>query len=328
MKKLLTVDPASPKTFDPKTDLVGLFSDLPIGRTHNVVVDWDHDSILAVGAQPRNETCKSGLKYIDLSNPSKPTSPGCASSDGYVHDAQCVKYNGPDRSFRGRNICIGYNEDTITVYDSTFKNGNPASEILSTLSYPGASYCHQGWWTESNWHQYVLMNDELDEVNAAGPASSGRPITHIIDLTDLRNPKATGTFFATDHKAIDHNLYIVDGLAYQSNYGAGLWVHDVKSVSKDPTGKGVTVEGFFDIYPEDDAAGGTVAFVGTWSHFLFPSGYVLVSKFYPGLENVRRKNWNADENFSTDTIERGAFTVKLNKGRGARRGRGHGGKSR
>merc|ERR1712080_754020 len=89
----------------------------------------------------------------------------------------------------------------------------------------------------------------------------------------LRNPKATGTFYATDSKGIDHNLYIVDGLAYQSNYGAGVWVHDVRSISKDPTGKRVSVEGFFDIYPEDDSVGGIVQFVGTWSHFLFPSGY-------------------------------------------------------
>ncbi|KAL6168444.1 hypothetical protein ACJQWK_06088 [Exserohilum turcicum] len=304
MKKLLDVDPATPKTFDPKTDLVGLFSDLPIGRTHNVVVDWDNEYILAVGAQPRNQTCKAGLQYIDFSNPSKPSSPGCSSQDGYVHDAQCVTYNGPDRRYRGRNICIGYNEDTMTVYDSTSKDGNPASEILSTLSYPGATYCHQGWWTESNWHQYVLLNDELDEVEKVGPGASGRPVTHIVDLTDLRNPKATGTFFATDQKAIDHNLYIVDGLAYQSNYGAGIWVHDVSSISKDSTGKDVTVEGFFDIYPEDDAQGGVVEFVGTWSHFLFPSGYILVN-----------------------TIERGAFTVKLASGRGAQPGPGHGGKS-
>jgi choice-of-anchor B domain-containing protein len=305
MKKLLDVSPDSPKTFDPKTDLVGLWDELPIGRTHNVVVDWDNEYILAVGAQPRNQTCKAGLQYIDLANPGKPTSPGCASQDGYVHDAQCVTYNGPDRKFRGRNICIGYNEDTVTVYDSTMKNGNPASEVISTLSYPGATYCHQGWWTERNWHQYVLLNDELDEQEAVGPAASGRPVTHIIDFTDLRNPKATGTFYATDSKGIDHNLYIVDGLAYQSNYGAGIWVHDVRSISKDPTGKSVKTEGFFDIYPEDDSVGGIVQFVGTWSHFLFPSGYILVN-----------------------TIERGAFTVKLASGRGAKRGPGHGGKSK
>jgi choice-of-anchor B domain-containing protein len=305
MKKLLEVDPNSPKTFDPQTDLVGLWDELPIGRTHNVVIDWDNELVIAVGAQPRNQTCKAGMQYIDMKNPSAPTSPGCASQDGYVHDAQCVTYNGPDRRYRGRNICIGYNEDTMTVYDSTSKDGNPASEVLSRLSYPGATYCHQGWWTERNWHQYVLLNDELDEQEAVGPAASGRPVTHIIDLTDLKNPKATGTFFATDSKGIDHNLYIVDGLAYQSNYGAGIWVHDVRSISKDPTGKGVKTEGFFDIYPEDDAVGGIVQFVGTWSHFLFPSGFILVN-----------------------TIERGAFTVKLASGRGAKRGPGHGGKSK
>ncbi|KAF1946348.1 hypothetical protein EJ02DRAFT_500168 [Clathrospora elynae] len=145
MKNILTVDPKSPKT-----ELVGLWDEPPIGRSQNVVVDWDND-----------------LQYIDLSNPSKTTSPGWASRDGY-------------------------------------KDGNPASEVLSRLSYPGATYCHQGWWTERNWHQYV-------------------------HLTDLRNPKATGTFYATDSKEIDHNLYILDGLAYQSYYGAGIWFHDLAS---------------------------------------------------------------------------------------------------
>jgi hypothetical protein len=49
----------------------------------------------------------------------------------------------------------------------------------------------------------------------------------------------------------------------------------------------------------------TMRWVGTWSHFLFPSGYILVN-----------------------TIERGAFTVKLAKGRGAGKGPGFGGKSK
>ncbi|CAK1356717.1 unnamed protein product [Cercospora beticola] len=305
LNQLLDVDPSSPRTFS-TTDDVTIFSDtLPRGRTHNVVVDWDTNTAMAVGAAPRNLTCNSGLQYFDPANPG--TSPGCADQDGYVHDAQCVIYNGPDRRFRGRNICIGYNEDTVTVYDSTSRTGNPggASEVLSRLSYPGATYCHQGWWTERNWHQFVLLNDELDEQNGVGPGASGRPVTHIIDFSDLRNPKATGTFFATDHKAIDHNLYIVDGLTYQSNYGSGIWVHDTRSISRDPTGNSVTTHAFFDIYPEDDAVGGRVAFVGTWSHFLFPSGFVLVN-----------------------TIERGAFVVKIARGRGSGRGRGHGGPSR
>lgn len=305
MKKVLEIDAKSPKTFDPKKDLVGLWDETPWGRTHNVVVDWDNEYVLAVGVQPRNESCMAGLQYIDLSDPSKPTSPGCASQDGYVHDAQCVTYNGPDSRFLGRNICIGYNEDTVTVYDSTNKDGNPASEVLSRMSYPGATYCHQGWWTERNWHQYILFNDEYDEIDGNGLAVSGRPVTHIADLSDLRNPRYTGNFFAADHNAVDHNMYIVDGFVYQSNYGAGIWVHDVSSVKEHPDGSKVTVEGFFDIYPEDDAQGGIVKFVGTWSHFLFPSGYILVN-----------------------TIERGAFVVKLAKGRGSMKGPGFGGKSK
>jgi len=38
MKKLLTLDPASPKTFSTTSDLAGWFNDLPAGRSHNVVV--------------------------------------------------------------------------------------------------------------------------------------------------------------------------------------------------------------------------------------------------------------------------------------------------
>jgi len=44
---------------------------------------------------------------------------------------------------------------------------------------------------------------------------------------------------------------------------------------------------------------------GTWSHFLFPSGYIMVN-----------------------TIERGAFTIKLASGRGSGKGPGFGGKSK
>lgn len=173
-----------------------------------------------------------------------------------------MTYRGPDRRFRGRTICIGYNEDTITVYDSTNRNGNPASEVLSSLAYPGATYTHQGWWTDER-HEFIILNDELDEVDGNGPAASGRPVTHIIDLRDLRNPKATGTFFAADLKGVDHNTYVVDGLAYQSNYGNGIWVHDIRSIRRNPTGSDVSVEAFFDIFPDDDAAGGVVANSGT-----------------------------------------------------------------
>jgi len=106
MTKLLTLSPWAPKTFT-KTDLTGLFEDLPIGRTHNVVVNEASNFAYAVGAQPRDSACKSGLIFIDMKDPSKPVSPGCASEAGYVHDAQCRIYKGPHTAYLGKEICYG-----------------------------------------------------------------------------------------------------------------------------------------------------------------------------------------------------------------------------
>lgn len=68
--------------------------------------------IYAVGTG-RNTPCKGGLFMLDVSNPAKPVSPGCVNQDGYVHDAQCVVYNGPDAQYQGKDICFNYNEDTV-----------------------------------------------------------------------------------------------------------------------------------------------------------------------------------------------------------------------
>ncbi|KEY64012.1 hypothetical protein S7711_07376 [Stachybotrys chartarum IBT 7711] len=301
MNKVAEIDPASPVRFDPATDLVGLFDDLPIGRAHNVVVDWDNQYAIAVGAQPRNQTCLAGLEYIDLTDPTNPFKPGCASADGYTHDAQCVNYNGPDSRYLGRNICVAYNEDSVTVWDSTDKAN---STMLSRLEYPGATYTHQGWWTERNWHQFVLLNDELDEYEGVGEAANGIPITHIVDLSDLEAPVYTGFFENTDHVAIDHNLYIEDGIMFQSNYGAGVWVTDVSSIAEYPDGSQVEKLAFFDMHPEDDAAGGSLEFVGSWGNFQFPSGYIVAN-----------------------TFERGAYVLRVAAGPGRDGGLGFGGPS-
>lgn len=70
--------------------------------------------VYAVGTS-RSSSCKGGLFMLDVSNPANPTSPGCVSQDGYVHDAQCVVYNGPDTQYLGKEICFNYNEDTVSI---------------------------------------------------------------------------------------------------------------------------------------------------------------------------------------------------------------------
>lgn len=177
-------------------------------------------------------------------------------------------------------------------YDVTFKN---STKIISRTSYEGASYTHQGWVTDPQWQEYLVTDDELDEDEQAGPAASGHPITYFWDIRSLENPKQTGYYRSKAH-SIDHNQYVVGGLTYQSNYGAGLRILDISSLPQDPTGGLVEEVGFFDIYPEDDGEpeGGIVDFVGTWSNYpYFKSGFVLVN-----------------------TMGRGAFVVKLNRTEG------------
>ena len=139
MTKLLDIDPASPVEFDGKADLTSHFNALlPVGRAHNVVVNEELGYAVAVGAQPRTDPlCRSGLNFIGLDNPEHPESLGCAAGDGYVHDAQCLVYRGPDTRYQGRDICYGYNEDTLTIYDVTDKAN--VTNVISRISYEGAS---------------------------------------------------------------------------------------------------------------------------------------------------------------------------------------------
>lgn len=86
--------------------------------------------IYAVGTS-RNLPCQGGLFMVDVSNPANPVSPGCVSQDGYVHDAQCVVYNGPDAQYVGREICFNYNEDTVSVLSLPYPSITLPLEILT-----------------------------------------------------------------------------------------------------------------------------------------------------------------------------------------------------
>ncbi|KAF2668064.1 hypothetical protein BT63DRAFT_433676 [Microthyrium microscopicum] len=276
MKKLLTVDPTKPVKFDNKKDLTGHFTGLPEGSTHNVVINEESQMAYSVGAVPRTHKCRGGIIFINMTNPALPTGPGCAGQDGYVHDAQCLVYRGPDKQYVGREICYGYNEDTLTIYDVTDK---VKPTIISKTSYEGAAYTHQGWVLDPNNQEYLLLDDEYDEVEKKGLAKDGRPVTYIWNIASLAKPKQTG-YYKGKRATIDHNQYVHDGKSFQSNYGAGFSILNISSIPTDPTGNSVKELGFFDIYPEDDYEnlGGVPRFVGSWSSYAkYPSGFVLYS---------------------------------------------------
>jgi choice-of-anchor B domain-containing protein len=290
MSKLLDIPhDGEVRQFDAIKDLTGHFMDLPDAASHNVVVSEESEYGVAVGSRPTFPgSCAGGLIFFDLKDPANPVKLGCNPDDGYVHDAQCLVYRGPHEKYVGRDVCYGYNEDTLTIYDVTDKAN---SSIISITSYEGATYTHQGWVLDPMNQEYLVMDDEIDELERAGPAADTYAVTYIWDIRDLENPKQTGLYKSTT-PATDHNQYVRGDLVYQSNYMSGIRVYDISSIPSDPTGDSVCEIAYFDIYPEDDDApgGGIADMYGSWSSYQFPSGFVFVN-----------------------TIERGAYLVKLTK---------------
>ncbi|KAL4814971.1 hypothetical protein BDW67DRAFT_165040 [Aspergillus spinulosporus] len=281
LNKLTTASSSKPTVFSTKKDLTAWYRGF--GSSHNIVAHEETNMIYAVGTS-RNLSCAGGLWMVDVSDPANPTSPGCANEDGYVHDAQCVIYKGPDEKYIGQEICFNFNEDTLTIADVTDKK-NPIQ--ISKTPYVGASYTHQGWLVDENDHSYLLLDDELDEMDGTGSAANGHTTTYIFDIKDLSAPKHTGTY-QSPVRSIDHNQYVVAGLSYQSNYGSGLRIVDVSSVFEDPTASGFKEVGSFDVHPEDDAVGGEVEFVGSWSVYpFFASGHILLNSIERGIYSLK-----------------------------------------
>ena len=249
-----------------------------INSAHNIVINEESGFAYAVGASAGGETCGGGLHMIDIRQPANPQFAGCFADPltgrrgtGYSHDAQCVIYKGPDGDYSGREICLGSNENALSIADVTDKS-NP--KAISRAAYPNAAYSHQGWLTED--HRFFFMDDEADEI--AGTVDRTRTI--VWDLTDLDDPKLAHEFLGTSG-ASDHNLYIRGNLMYQSNYRAGLRIIDIS----DPL-RPVEV-GYFDTAPFlDDAPG----FSGTWSNYpYFRSGAVAVTSVHEGLFLVKKR---------------------------------------
>lgn len=104
------------------------------------------------------------------------------------------------------------------MYDLTDKN---APEVLSVTPYVGVSYAHQGWLIDNANMEWLLLDDELDEMDRTSPgADSQRTTTYIFNVADLTAPRNTG-FYQSPVRSIDHNQYIINGISYQSNYMSG-----------------------------------------------------------------------------------------------------------
>lgn len=247
-----------------------------IASAHNIVINEESGYAYSVGSSAGGTTCGGGLHMIDIRDPKQPKFAGCFSDNktglagtGYSHDAQCVTYKGPDPNYKGREICIGSNENSISIADVTDK-ANP--KAVSRAGYPNVSYAHQGWLTED--HRYFYLDDEGDEVSGVVPKTR----TLVWDLADLENPKLAKEHLGVE-PASDHNLYIVGDYMYQANYRAGLRILNIRD-RENPR-----EVAYFDTAPYTNNGAG---FNGAWSVYpFFRSGVIIVNSIEQGLFLVR-----------------------------------------
>ncbi len=234
------------------------------GACHNVASIPDKRLVWGLAT----DTCNQGMHGVDVSDPLSPEFLGCWEDAGYVHDAHCVTYQGPDADHAGKDICVAFTpeapDDHVWIVDMS----DPRSpSVIGKTTYPSEVYSHQGWLTED--HSFLLMNDEFDE--EAGFDTR----TMFFDLHDLDAPKYVGAFL-DDTKVIGHDAYIVGDRLFQADYAAGLRIFDIT----DAASADLTLVGHFDTHPPNDGTN----YAGAWGVYpFFPSGTVAVTSQAEGL---------------------------------------------
>ena len=239
----------------------------PIPNAHSIDSNPDTNHIFVNGSL----AVGGGAPVIlDVSEPLTPQPVGIMADDGYTHDSLCRTYKGPDKPYRGNEICFNFNEDTVTIYDVTANPMMP--EQLARETYENASYTHSGALTKD--HSYLISTDEGDE------GSFGlRSTLYIWDVRKLTAPKLIGTYVARSG-AIDHNVYSEADALYHANYTNGFRILDLKDASKAK----LREVAYFDTMPTSDSPD----FDGAWAAYPYlPSGNVLVGGMSQGLFIVR-----------------------------------------
>ena len=239
--------------------------------THNIIANPDSGYIYLCGGNIGN----GGLIAVSLSNPEDPIIVG-AWTTRYVHDAQVVTYT--DGPYAGREIAYCFTgRQGLDVVDVTNKNN---MFRIGSTTYPGTTYCHQGWLSEDR--RFLFVNDEMDEGGAFNVTT-----THVIDVSNPASPSEVTTF-TTGLTSTDHNLYVLGNLLFQANYTSGLRVFDIS----DPFN---TEEiAYLDTVPNSD----NVGYHGAWSTYPYlPSGTIAISDIERGLFLLRLGESGIDFDF-------------------------------
>jgi choice-of-anchor B domain-containing protein len=240
-----------------------------VPTAHNMVINEESGYGYVVGTD-RNDQYSGGVHFLDVNDPLGIRFVGGYADAGYSHDAQVVTYNGPDNDYTGKEIFLGSNENKLSIVDVSDKE-NP--KIIAETKYQNTLYTHQGWFDKTQ--RYFITGDERDEYSLGGKTR-----TLIFDLKDLDNPVLHHTYYGTTN-AIDHNGYVNGDLLYLANYTAGVRVIAIDDLEN----KNMSEIGFFDSYPENNAA----IFSGAWNVYpFFNSGVIAISDINGGLFLIKK----------------------------------------
>ena len=243
------------------------------GNAHNIAINIESGFAYVLGSK----LFDGGPAFIDINSPLNPSIVGGYSFSSYTHDAQVVKYHGPDTRFKEKEILFGSNSiggenNQLIILDVTDKK-NP--ELISSIEYSNAGYTHQGWISDD--HKYFFLGDELDELKIGH-----RTKTRVFDIQNLENPIIHNTYYGQT-ASIDHNLYVKGSKIYMANYTSGMRVVDFNNISDNDFRE----EGYFDTYPSDNSTN----FFGAWNVYpFFSSGVILISDINSGLFIVKPSN--------------------------------------
>lgn len=296
-------DVTEPQTWTVDTNYPTAFS------AHNIAINEETGFAYIVGGNnglAAPDQCLSGLHMVNIQDPKNPVFAGChAMGEGrgtgagavgapvspvsYIHDTQCTVYRGPDVAYQGKELCFNSSEDHMSIVDVTNKL---LPTQVAVVEYPDTAYAHQGWLTDDQ--RFFMMGDELDEGGSA-------PLTRTIvfDVSSIEDAKFVG-LQEGETPSIDHNMYVKNGLVYQSNYSEGLVVRDTSELGVDEANPAsLPLRAFFDGYPKHDDP----EFVGTWSNYpYFPSGTIAMSGIDEGLFLLKVQD-SVLEQFETVTGE-------------------------
>jgi choice-of-anchor B domain-containing protein len=228
-------------------------------------------AFLYVSGSDRNS---GAWRVYSLANPAQPQLLTVAPGGQYIHDSTSlfITDSRTSQCAAGHNPCevlVDFNENTVDLWDVTDKN---LPVMLSSTSYPAATYTHSGW--PSADQRFLFVHDELEEIRRGLNTQM-----YTMNLDNLRAPTVV-TSYTGATTTTDHNGYTKGTFYYVSHYRRGLVVFDVTNPNE------LREVAHLDTFlaPAENSAGTD----GAWGVYpFFPSGTVAISDISNGLLLLR-----------------------------------------